>query len=571
MNTELRLLLAVGLMILVMVGTNLLFPPLEPEPGAIPQDSVTLEVAEEAPGGRLPSVDEMRPEEAEEVPAAEPVRQDVPRRQVMVESPLYRLTFDNYGAHLASVELLRFASLAQGNGVVQLLPEGTVALDNRIVVGRDTLDLADVPFTVEPEGGITLQEEDGPRTLTFRFANGSGFGVTVAYTFRPDTYLVDVEVRTEGVDRPIVFTRLGEGIAFNEADPRQEAQAMAWVGNHRTEGITAHPLSRVEEASLEEGPFRWVAFKSRYFVSVLLPGTGSEEEEAFLGGVLARPSEAENQAGVTVAHPVAVDGTTEYRVFLGPQEYATLQSLASDLEEVNPYGWKFFRPIIRPFVGLILWVLNFLHNTLSIGYGWVLILFGVLMRVLLWPLNQKAMRAQMKNMAVQPLVKEIQTKYKDNPERLQKEMMKLYKEHGFNPLGGCLPMLLPWPILIALFFVFQNTIEFRGVAFLWLPDLSAKDPLYILPVFLALSMFLLQWITLRSMPESNPQMRFMMWFMPLFLGFLFLQFPSGLNLYYAVMNIATIPQQVLIARERKKVQPLKVGGDGDGKSAKKKP
>ena len=93
----------------------------------------------------------------------------------------------------------------------------------------------------------------------------------------------------------------------------------------------------------------------------------------------------------------------------------------------------------------------------------MLVVFGVLMRVVLWPLNQKAMRAQLRNMAVQPLVQEIQTKHKDNPEKLQKEMMRLYKEHGFNPLAGCLPMLLPWPVLIALFFVFQNTIELRGV------------------------------------------------------------------------------------------------------------
>jgi YidC/Oxa1 family membrane protein insertase len=211
-------------------------------------------------------------------------------------------------------------------------------------------------------------------------------------------------------------------------------------------------------------------------------------------------------------------------------------------------------------VGVILWLLNFLHDTLSIGYGWVLILFGVLMRVVLWPLNQKAMRSQMKNMAVQPLMKEIQTRYKDNPERMQKEMLKLHKEHGFNPLGGCLPMLIPFPVLIALFFVFRNTIELRGVPFLWLPDLAAKDPLYILPLALAVSMFLLQWISLRSMPESNPQMRIMMWFMPLFMGFIFLQFPSGLNLYYATANVATIPQQILIARERKKVKILKPKG-----------
>jgi YidC/Oxa1 family membrane protein insertase len=251
---------------------------------------------------------------------------------------------------------------------------------------------------------------------------------------------------------------------------------------------------------------------------------------------------------------------------MGPQDYDVLQDLGADMEDVNPYGWRFFRPIVRPFVGVILLFLNWMHDTLSIGYGWVLIIFGVLMRVVLWPLNQKAMRAQLRNMAVQPLVKEVQTRYKDQPEKLQAEMMKLYKEHGFNPLGGCLPMLLPWPVLIALFFVFQNTIELRGVEFLWLPDLSAKDPFYILPLFLAVSMFLLQFISLRSMPEANPQLKFMMWFMPLFFGFIFLQFPSGLNLYYATANIATIPQQILIARERKKVKPVTLGGSGDGSS-----
>ena len=145
------------------------------------------------------------------------------------------------------------------------------------------------------------------------------------------------------------------------------------------------------------------------------------------------------------------------------------------MEEVNPYGWRFFRPIIRPFVSVIMAILVFLHTNLAIGYGWVLIVFGVAMRIVLFPLNHRAMKAQLRNMSVQPLVQEIQKKYKDNPEKLQKEMMRLYKEHGFNPLAGCLPMLLPFPMLIALFFVFQNTIELRGVPFLWLADLSAKD------------------------------------------------------------------------------------------------
>jgi YidC/Oxa1 family membrane protein insertase len=223
-----------------------------------------------------------------------------------------------------------------------------------------------------------------------------------------------------------------------------------------------------------------------------------------------------------------------------------------DLQDVNPYGWKFLRPVIRPLAHLVIWLLTALHNVLSLAYGWVLILFGILIQIILWPLNVRAMRSQMKTMELQPRIKEIQDKYKQEPEKLQKEMMKLYKEHGFNPLGGCLPMLLPWPILIALFFVFQNTIELRGVAFLWLPDLSAPDPYFILPVFLGISMFLLQWVSMRSMPQQNPQMKMMMYVMPVMMVFIFFQLASGLNLYYATANIATLPQQIYIANERKK-------------------
>jgi YidC/Oxa1 family membrane protein insertase len=247
---------------------------------------------------------------------------------------------------------------------------------------------------------------------------------------------------------------------------------------------------------------------------------------------------------VGAAESIGADGQFAHRLFMGPQEYTLLSSLGQGMEGVNPYGWKVFRPIVRPIVSIIMEVLHFLHTQLSLGYGWVLIVFGVAMRIVLFPLNHKAMKAQLRNMAVQPLMKEIQDKHKDSPEKLQKEMMKLHKEHGFNPLAGCLPMLLPWPVLIALFFVFQNTIELRGVPFLWLPDLSAKDPFYILPVILAVSMFLMQWVSLRSLDQENQQMKI----------FIFMNLASGLNLYYVTANIATLPQQIWIANERKKMK-----------------
>jgi YidC/Oxa1 family membrane protein insertase len=394
--------------------------------------------------------------------------------------------------------------------------------------------------------------------LTFTYRHPTQpFAYEVVYTFHPDRYLIDVSNRVSssvpGLDPNRVFTDLGHGIPFNEQKDRDEERAAAYVVNHQQQGIRSQLLSRVDVTRIEEGPLLWAVFKSKYFIIALLSGS-TAEEEVFLGGAVAEPTGVENRVALAVSQPVASDGTVNYRLYVGPQEFSRLEALGSDMQNANPYGWKFMRPIVRPFAGIIIKILSFLHENLKIGYGWVLILFGVMMRIVLFPLNQKGMKAQMRNMAVQPLMQEIQAKYKDQPEKLQKEMMKLYKEHGFNPLAGCLPLLLPWPVLIALFFVFQNTIELRGVSFLWLPDLSAPDPFFILPVFLGLSMFLLQWVSMRSMPQQNPQMKMMMYVMPVMMVFIFFQLASGLNLYYATANIATLPQQIYIANERKKAQ-----------------
>ncbi|RMH21461.1 MAG: membrane protein insertase YidC [Gemmatimonadetes bacterium] len=410
-----------------------------------------------------------------------------------------------------------------------------------------------MPFEVEPASGLTLHEDGGPQELRFVYRHTSGaLSYTVTYRFRPDDYLVEVEASIEGRDANLITTDLGTGIAYNETRVVDDSRVLAYVVDHLREGIRAVTLSRVKEPRIEEGPLKWAALKSKYFVRALLPGDGSDER--YLGGLLADPLDAPDQAHVRVTLAPDSRGVAHYRMFNGPMDHGRLAAIGADLEDVNPYGWRWLRPVIRPLVGIVLTIFNFAHDALGLGYGWILILFGVAMRVVLFPLNQKAMRAQMRNMAVQPLLQEIQAKYKNDPERLQKEMLKLYKEHGFNPFGGCLPMLLPWPVLITLFFVFQNTIELRGVPFLWLPSLSAPDPLHVLPVFLGLSMFLLQWISMRSLDSVNPQMKMMMWMMPVMMTFIFWNFASGLNLYYATANIATLPQQFWIARERRTMQ-----------------
>lgn len=563
MKTEARFLLAISLMLAVLVGTNQLFPPPAVEDAGVVADSagpVTTaplglpdDVAGSTPAtGAQPTaaVDQGFAQDGEQTP------QVAALVDVVVEGPRYRYRFTTLGARLTSGELLEFGAINRG-GPVQVVPDGaTPYLGSKVVVGQDTVDLSGVAFTVEPEEGLRLNSGDGPQTLTFSYDHPtSDFTFRVEYAFDPDAYTVGVSGSLGGVDRALLVTDLGEGLAYAEADSALEQRSMAYVYNHLQDGIRSTLLEKAD-AEVVEGPLIWAALRSKFFVTAVLSGSADEvvDDTEYLGGLLVRPGELPERVRIGAARTVSEGETYSYRLFVGPQQYALLSSLGDDMQEVNPYGWRFFRPIIRPFVSIIMTVLTFLHTQFSMGYGWVLIVFGVMMRVVLFPLNHKAMKAQLRNMAVQPLVKQIQDKYKDKPEKLQKEMMKLYKDHGFNPLAGCLPMLLPWPVLIALFFVFQNTIELRGVPFLWLPDLSAKDPFYILPVVLAISMFLMQWISLRSIDTDNPQMKMMMYIMPPMMLFIFMNLASGLNLYYATANIATLPQQIWIARERARMK-----------------
>ena len=571
MKTEARFLIAVFLMLIVLVGTNRLFPPIVPDEEFL-RDSLGVDPGGEVVPQPTAGVANIPVTTGEPDPAAvDPTERAVglegaSERIVTIESPLYRFGFSNVGARMLSAEMSQFPSL-NGDGLVGLVPAGTDGyLGQRLIVGADTVDLSRVPYGVQPEDGLRLSSGGSGGILRFVYQHpSSDFRFEVAYTFDPDDYTVGVAGEVRGLDDALLVTDLGEGLAFSEADSAQEARMMAYVHNHLQDGIQATLLSK-GEPTIVPGPLVWAAFKSKFFVLALLSGESEEsaDDSSYLGGLIVREGQLEGTVRVGVAQSVRNDDTFAYRLFMGPLEYARLSSLGQGMEEVNPYGWRLFRPIVRPIVSVIMTILVFLHTQLTWSYGWVLVVFGVILRIVLFPLNHKAMKAQLRNMSVQPLVQEIQKKHKDNPEKLQKEMMKLYKEHGFNPVAGCLPMLLPWPVLIALFFVFQNTIELRGVPFLWLPDLSAKDPFYILPVMLAISMFLMQWVSLRSLDAPNQQMKMMMYIMPPMMLFIFANLASGLNVYYVATNIATIPQQVWIANERKKMRgkpPPKLSSD----------
>jgi YidC/Oxa1 family membrane protein insertase len=575
MKSEARFLLAIVLMLGVLVGTNLLFPPKRPPPGVQPDTTATAGQvspgAAAASGAQTGSATASGAQSGATTPnhptnvlgdsvAAAAAAAPLKETPVTVAGPLYRFTFSNVGARLLSADMLRYERLNHDtrDGVVDLVPKDAGGyLGHTLVAGHDTVDLTKVAFQVEPADGLQLTQGGGSKTLAFRYALPNGrLAVELSYEFDPDSYVVHVRGQVSGMDHALMITDLGQGLSYTEADSASEARAMAYVWNHVQGGIHSTHLQK-PSLGVQAGPYLWAAFKSKFFVFGMLAGQGGgtpPQESDYLGGLVVSQGTLPDRPDVAVTQAVHPDGSFGYRLFMGPQEYARLSSVGADLQDVNSYGGRFLRPVMRPLVSVITAILVFLHNNLRMSYGWVLVLFGVLMRVVLWPLNQKAMRAQLKNMAVQPLLQEIQKKYKDDPQRLNKEMMRLHKEEGFNPLAGCLPLMLPYPVLIALFFVFENSIQLRGAPFLWLTDLSAADPIYVLPIFMAVSMFAMQLITMKSLPQQQSgQMKWMMYAMPLFMLYIFLKLASGLNLYYAVANIATIPQQIWIAKERKKV------------------
>jgi len=548
---ERRVILAIVLMLIVAVLPSILFPPKKPAGRTVGRSDSTA-TPELSPARAAPPVS----------PTVRP--SDAPAETVWVTSPLYRLGFSTRGGALVHAEVLGYRSFAPADSrrPVQLVREGEPLLAHRSISGPGTDTTAWTDWNLTPSATrVQVGPEGRETTLTFTGEHGST-RIALEYRFLPGDYRLTVQGRAEVGSTLLVG--LGDGLRSVEADSMDDFRHYAVVTKAAKTQSTAFQSFKPDERKILDGPFEWVGVKSKYF---FLAALAVEENQPRLGAAVVQGgartvtassllgrSTVATRAAVAVTLP-APTGEFRYDVYLGPLEYRRLAQLGHDLDDANPYG-GFLRPIIQPVSVLVVNILIWMHDRLRLAYGWVLVVFGILVRALLWPLNQKAMESSLRMQAVAPLMKQIQDRHKNDPERLQREMMRLYKEHNVSPFGGCLPMLLPMPVLFALFFVFANTIAFRGVPFLWLPDLSRPDPFYIIPIVMGLSMFVLSKVGQIGMPP-NPQTKMMLYFMPAFLTLLFLNFASGLNLYYAVSNIFSIPQQYLIAMRRLRDQGKK--------------
>src|ERR1051325_975395 len=471
---------------------------------------------------------------------------------VATPQAVYRIA--NVGATPVSVSLPAYKSLRDSaRGAVELVEPGDRLLHLAIASGREVRSLDSVVFDAQPQrvlNGVIVQ------SFTSRGDNARG-PVTLTYRFQRDSFAFQLDGSVTAAPGSQLLVSLPRRVRSEERDQRDDVRHLSFgfkPGSGDAKGV---PYRDIEPGAVraDSGAIRWVAERNKYFVVAAIPvapDTAFRRIE-MQGGP--RVDKEATTARVTAHLPLRGDAFS-LRVFAGPQAWDHLRKTAPDLENVNPYG-GWLHGVVQPFATIVMRLLLWIKSSSSLSYGWVLVIFGVVIRLLLWPLNQNAMRSSMKLQRIQPQLAEVQKRYADNPEKQRDAMMKLYQEHGmspFTPILGCLPILLPMPILFASYFVCQNTIELRGVSFLWLPDHSLKDPYFITPLFMGISMFALSWIGMRGMPPS-PQSKMMSYMMPVMFTVLFWNFASGLNLYYAVQNIAALPQQWLLARERTSSSP----------------
>jgi YidC/Oxa1 family membrane protein insertase len=543
-----RFILAIVLMMVVLVVPSLFL-----------KRSPARQPARPGPAGSVPAPLPAAPEPTTPVVAA-PQRpaESIPQDTVTVTSPLYRYVFSTRGARLFGATLLQYRSMRRDETglAAQILHPDNDFLRLAVLTGRDTIRLSDWAFAPSAR---SLQVEE-PASLTFTASGEGGRVAELTFGFVPDDYRIQVRGSVRGLDPAgaTLLIGLGPGLRNTESDSVEHSRELGIVTKDTRSEITRFGKLKAGQPVSLNGPFEWVAIKSKYFTTALLSLDTVRAGHGGIGGARVEAADREGRsperADIWTSIAVASGGDFGFSLYVGPMEYPRLRAVGHDFDDINPYGWAWLRPIIRPVAIGARWLLVWFHERLGLAYGLGLMVFGILIRIVLWPLNQKAMRAGMQMQAIQPVLKEIQEKYKNEPQRLQQEMFKVYKEHKVNPFSGCWPLLLPWPILIALFFVFQNSIELRGASFLWLPDLSRPDPLYIIPVIMGVSMFAVTKVGQLGLPP-NPQMKAMLYVMPGMMIVLFLGLASGLNLYYATVNVASIPQQWLVAKARLKSAP----------------
>jgi YidC/Oxa1 family membrane protein insertase len=537
-----RLVLALTLSAAVLILWTVVFPPpAPPKPASGPAPTApTAATGEPATATPSPAT-ENAPVPAAPAPRSVPPIAASEETLVTVETGLYRATLTNRGGALRAFTLRTYKD-AEGQ-----------PLD----LVRRSPGFPGVTLTVDPADGflsraaqalyaIEKEEKDAAVTLRFRYREADGASLVRTYVFRSG-YVVSMRAEREGPGRLAVGIVVGPGIGNPSADEmkNQYTRPGSAVALFGTGSVTRKASGSLKEPESEGPGLTAVGLEDNYFLTAFLPdakATAVVRPET----VAVPPGPDDKPAPAEIAVALEGTGTVAADLYFGPKDIGVLEKVRPGMEKLIDYGW--FAILVKP----LLWTLKEIQGVVK-NWGVAILVITFLIKVLLYPLTHKQLVSMKKMSALQPKMEAIRAKYstkvKSDPTaraKMNEETMALYKQEGVNPAGGCLPLLLQMPILIAFYNLLAHAIELRHAPFmLWITDLSAKDPYYVTPILMTVTMWLQQQMT---PPTGDPAMRRMMNIMPFAMGFFFKDMPSGLVLYWLMQNVLTIVQQLLLNR-----------------------
>ena len=462
--------------------------------------------------------------------------------EVRVTTPLQELTFSTAGGVLKSVRLPRY-DREPGN-TVELMPPGARGLSVTLFDERGNLllDLSEVEFTSN-RTALVVEEGEGTGTLVLQALLGAGRRLSKRFEFDADHYGIQMFIDYEGFDEQTVAQIAWDrGIEIAERVPSVDLMAMQAMAFLNESLYEVQADEDGPEIWSDKGSLRWLGVRSKYFICSIAPANADRHSVELIARFAQPVPEFEFRIGTRLARSGSWNGL----LYLGPLDYEELILYDVEMERAMDLGF----PVIREISKLLL-VLFVAAHTYVPNYGYVIILFAVAVKIIVYPLTHKSYESAAKMQALQPKIAALKEKYKSDNQRLSRETMKLYKDEGVNPLGGCLPLLLQMPIFIALYQTFSSTIELRQAPFiLWIDDLSLPDeiviadtPIHVLPLLMSTAMFFQSKMTMK-----DPKQAALVYIMPAVMIFIMWSFSSGLVLYWTVFNVLQIAQQYLTNR-----------------------
>ncbi len=547
---ERRLLLAVALSLLVVTAYQMFVRPLimPPLPSPSPS-SATRAAAAAPPDTTAPAAwSTPAPTRASAAPATASVRAtpvpavaDDRERRVEVQTAEAEIAFSNKGARPVAWKLTRYTDgHGQAMDLAYVRADGPRALD--FETGDAALDERLRGLLFKPSAESVSVTRGQPATLSFHYADAS-LQVEKTLVFGPEPFLVRVLGKITRDGQPLAV-RVVWGPGLGRPDPEE----LSVQGHHAAQAVLRHDgggeVERVEAAKLAERRevpgLRWAGVESTYFAALLVPAPSMSS--ALITALKLPDAETSGAVPWSPLVSVGLPADEPVTVFVGPKDYHALDRLGHDFKSVVPVG-DWIGPIVVPLMGGLRWAHGLMGN-----YGWAIVLLTILISLVMAPFRHYSIVNGLKMAKVAPEMKVIQDRYRKVPlmerQQMQEEINALYAKHGMNMgtqmMVGCLPMLLTMPFFIAFYRTLSVSIDLRGASFLWMPDLSHKDPLYLTPILMGLSMVGMARLT----PIADPTQKRLQMLMPLiFVTFLFAA-PAGLNVYWFVSNLCGIAQQV---------------------------